>query len=247
MQLGFYVSGTSGTNAEQQLDILSNDMANASTVGYRAEQTSFSTVLSQKVTEGPGKLPAAFGDLGRQYVDMQEGGIRLTSNPLDISLHGNAFLQVQMPDGSVAYTRAGNLQRSVTGKLLTADGKAVLDSSGRAITLPPGKPVIDRQGNIAVNNKQVAQLGLAAFSDPTKISKHEGTLLTTPASNVKPADPKTTSVMQGSLELSNVNPILAMTEMMRVLREYQSTLKVLNQYNQQMSELNQQVARVTGN
>jgi len=247
MQLGFYVSGTSGSNAEQQLDILSNDMANAGTAGYRAEQTSFSTILSKQVTSGPGQLPAAFGTMGRQYVDMSEGGVRMTGNPLDIALRGNAFLQVRMPDGSMAYTRAGDLQTTASGKLLTADGKPVLDASGRSITLPPGKPVIATNGNISVNGQQVGQLGLAAISDLTKVKKQGGTLLITPASNVTAADPKASSIVQGSLESSNVNPILTMTKMMRVLRSYQSTLKVLEQYNQQMSQLNQQVARVTGN
>lgn len=247
MQLGFYVSGTSGQNAERQLDVLSNDMANASTAGYRAEQTSFSTVLSHKVTDGASQLPAAFGSMGRQYVDMSEGGIRLTGNPLDVALRGNAFLQVQMPNGSVAYTRAGDLHCDAAGNLLTADGKAVLDSSGSAITLPPGKPTIATNGNISVDGKKVGQLGLAAFTDSTKVKKQGGTLLITPKNNVTAADPKTSSVVQGSLESSNVNPILTMTEMMRVLRSYQSTLKVLDQYNKQMSQLNQQVARVTGN
>jgi flagellar basal body rod protein FlgG len=247
MQLGFYVSGTSGSNAEQQLDILSNDMANASTAGYRAEQTSFTSILSQKVTEGPGRLPAAFGTMGRQYVDMSEGGVRLTGNPLDIALRGNAFLRVKMPDGSQAYTRAGDLHCNASGNLLTADGKPVLDNSGSAITLPPGKPVISTQGDISVGGRSVGKLGLAAFSDLTKVKKQGGTLLITPSSNVTPADPKNSSIAQGSLEASNVNPILTMTEMMRVLRSYQSTLKVLDQYNQQMSQLNQQVARVTNN
>ncbi len=247
MQLGFYVSGTSGSNAEQQLDILSNDMANANTAGYRSEQTSFSTILSRQVTSGPGQLPAAFGTMGRQYVDMSEGGIHITSNPLDIALRGNAFLRVRMPDGSQAYTRAGDLRLSASGELLTADGKPVLDNGGSTITLPPGKPTISSLGAISVNGHQVGQLGLAAFTDLTKVKKQGGTLLITPASNVTAADPKTSSIVQGSLEASNVNPILAMTKMMRVLRSYQSTLKVLDQYNQQMSQLNQQVARVTGN
>ena len=247
MQLGFYVSGTSGSNAEQQLDVLSNDMANANTAGYRAEDTSFSTILSQKVTSGPGNLPAAFGTMGRQYVDMSEVGVRLTSNPLDVALRGNAFLRVRMPDGSVAYTRAGDLRLSGSGKLLTADGKAVLDNSNSPITLPSGNPVIATNGDISVNGHSVGQLGLTAFSDLTKVKKQGGTLLTTPTSNVTAADPKTTSVVQKALESSNVNPILTMTEMMRVLRSYQSTLKVLDQYNKQMSQLNQQVAQVTGN
>ena len=164
-----------------------------------------------------------------------------------VALRGNAFLRVRMPDGSVAYTRAGDLRLSGSGKLLTADGKAVLDNSNSPITLPSGNPVIATNGDISVNGHSVGQLGLTAFSDLTKVKKQGGTLLTTPTSNVTAADPKTTSVVQKALESSNVNPILTMTEMMRVLRSYQSTLKVLDQYNKQMSQLNQQVAQVTGN
>ena len=171
----------------------------------------------------------------------------MTGNPLDVALRGNAFLRVKMPDGSQAYTRAGDLRLDASGELLTQDGKPVLDDSGNAITLPAGKPVISAQGDISVNGQQAGKLGLAAFSDPTQVKKQGGTLLITPTSNVTTADTKTGGVVQGSLESSNVNPILTMTEMMRVLRNYQSTLKVLEQYNQQMSQLNQQVARVTSN
>jgi len=248
MQLGFYISGVAGSKIEQQFNILSNDIANATTTGYRADRTSFSTYFSHKLglASGPEQLPAAYLNSGRQYVDMTPAGYRMTGNPLDIALHGNAYLRVRQANGSEAYTRAGDLQLDASGNLLTADGKPILDDSGQPITLPPGTPSISADGSISIHGHGVGRLGIAAITDPKLVSKMGGTLLVTPASNVTTAS-ENIRVVQGSLEDSNVNPVLAMTEMMGALRDYQSMLKVLNQYDKQMTTLSQQVGRVTNN
>ncbi len=246
MSSGFFVAGVSGQMAQKKMDNISHNLANVNTVGFLGSRASFETVFTNQssATGNPATAPAAFLKMGRQYIDTGEGNIEQTGNNLDFAILGDAWFKIRVAPGEEAYTRAGNFKLNATGMLLTQDGKSVLDAGGSAIQLPRGTITASDLGEIFVNGIRVAELGMVNISDPANIERIGNVLIKTPPANTTPASGA--SVRQGALESSNVNSVLAMTEMITTLRNYQAMIKMIEQYNQQTSLLNQQVGQVQG-
>lgn len=245
MQLGFLMAGVAGEMAQNKLDSISNNLANMNTAGYMEDRSSFSSSFSNAMgREGkPSQTSAAFISLNKQYVSTQAGSIHQTGADFDFAINGKAFFRVQMADGSEALTRAGNFKIDADGNLLTQGNQAVLNNDGAAIQLPTGDVSATRDGTIFINGKAVEKLGLSMVQDERQIVKMKGVLVKTSADNLKDAD-GTVSVHQGSLEDSNVNAILAMASLIDTMRGYQSTMKIVEQYNQQSGLLSDRVGVV---
>jgi len=246
MSSGFFVAGVSGQMAQKKMDNISHNLANVNTVGFLSSRTSFKTVFTnQSATAGnPATAPAAFLKMGGQFIDTSEGNIEQTGNDLDFAILGNAWFKVQTAPGEEAYTRAGNFKLDATGTLQTQDGKSVLNAGGTPILLPRGTITASDSGEIFVNGAKVAELGLVNINNPSNIERIGNVLVKTPPANTSPAS--NASIRQGALEASNVNSVLAMTEMIETLRNYQAMIKMIEQYNQQSTLLNQQVGTVQG-
>jgi len=255
MQRGFFVSGIAGTMAQQKLDTITHNLANINTAGYRADRTSFSTIFSNQNESGANidQNPAAYLSLSGQYVDVREGIIKQTGNELDFAIHGAGYFRVMKEDGGEAYTRAGNFRLDAEGNLLTQGGLPVLDNAGSPITLIAGAISVTSDGAIYVDSdgtgqiaaEAVAELGIITINDLTQIKKGAHTVIETSAANTTPAGPEV-SVHQGSLEGSNVNSVLAMTEMVAAMRSYQSMMKVVEQYNQLAGQVSERVGVIQG-
>ncbi|MDX8384411.1 MAG: flagellar hook-basal body protein [Ghiorsea sp.] len=247
MQRGFFISGVASTMAQNRLDNISHNLANVNTTGYKASRSSFQTVLSDNLVQ-VGKsqhAPAAYLSMGSQYIDVAAGSVKQTGNPLDFAIVASGYFQVEQANGDIALTRAGNFTRDGEGNLITQGGLPVLDDSGNAITLPEGAVTGTNDGIIYVNGEQVAQLGLVTLVDETNIKQAAGTLIVTPPENMEAGDGKV-AIMNGALESSNVNSVLAMTEMVATLRAYESTMKLVEQYNQLAGQLSGSVGKVQG-
>lgn len=255
MQRGFFVSGVAGTMAQQKLDTITHNLANVNTSGYRADRVSFSTIFTnQSSPSGDVKqVPAAYLSLGDQYIDVHEGVMKTTDNELDFAIHGAGYFRVMKEDGTEAYTRAGNFRLDAEGNLLTQGGLPVLDTAGAPITLIAGAISVTQEGAIYVDSdgtgeataEAVADLGIVTINDLTRIRKGNFTVIETPKENTSPAGPDV-SVHQGTLEGSNVNSVLAMTEMVSAMRAYQSMMKVVEQYNQLAGQVSERVGMVQG-
>ncbi len=245
MERGFFITGVAGQMAQNRLDSISHNLANVNTAGYRADRTAFSTMFTRKLATGSAVLPAAYPTLNRQYIDTSSGEIRHTGRALDVAINGDAYFKVQMSDGRIALTRAGNFRLDGDGRLTTWKGLPVLDAANAPIELPRGEVGITASGAIYVDNQPVADLGIVQVVDARQLSKAAGSLLLTPETNLQPADASIT-VEQGALEQSNVNAILAMAELVDTMRSYQSMMKMIEQYNHIASQLNDRVAVVQG-
>jgi len=247
MQLGFLISGVAGQMAQGKLDNISNNLANANTVGYMEDRVAFSSFLSSKMgAEGaPNQTSTSFVSMDRQYISTQAGSIHHTGSDLDFAIRGDAYFRVKMTNGQEALTRAGNFKIDAEGNLMTQGNLPVLDQGGSPIRLPIGEITATENGTIYVNEKPVADLGLSMLKNERQITKLAGVLITTPANNISNAD-NTASVLQGSLEDSNVNSIKAMAQMIDTMRAYQSMMKIVEQYNQQAGLLNDRVGMVQG-
>lgn len=204
-------------------DQLANDLANASTPGYKADrsaESSFGALLLRNRTTGEPIGSLGFGaQIAEIRTDLTQGALRETDEPLDVALVGQGFLAVQTPGGT-RYTRNGQLRLEPDGRLVGATGFPVLDDKGRQIVLK-GEPTIGPDGTITVAGKEVAKLGVVSLTDARK----EGDTLFAGKPGARPAE---TTVRQGELEGADVNPAEAMVEMMVSMRTFESAQRVLH-------------------
>ncbi|MDQ6951124.1 MAG: flagellar basal-body rod protein FlgF [Mariprofundales bacterium] len=240
MNQGFFIAG-SGADLSQRMkmDVITNNLANVNTTGFKADNTSFRTVMSSALRDDG----AAYLGAGKEYTDMSEGPVRQTNNPLDLAISGPGFFSVRQADGSAAYTRAGNFQLNASGNIVTQSGLALTDSGGSPITLPvTGEITISRDGTISSNGQVVTKIGVAEAIDPRQVRKKGGSLFVTKPSNMQAASKS--EVREGMLEQSNVNAVVSMVQMVEVTRSFQNLMKITDIYNQQQSELTNKVGRV---
>ena len=245
MQRGFFISGVASTMAQNRLDNISNNLANVNTTGYKASRSSFQTILTDNLMTNKQNQPAAYLSMGSQYIDTKAGVIHQTGNDLDFAIFADGYFQVQQADGTKALTRAGNFTRDANGNLMTQGGLPVLDDAGSPIALPEGEISGTSSGVILVNNEPAAQLALFTINDTANIKHAAGTLIITPEENITAAV-GTVTIQHGALEGSNVNSVLAMSEMVATLRSYESTMKIVEQYNQLATQLSSDVGKVQG-
>ncbi|HLI21152.1 MAG TPA: flagellar basal-body rod protein FlgF [Stellaceae bacterium] len=205
----------SGQNArERQMDVLANNIANLSTPGFKAEQTMFQEYLSKAPNGGD---PSSYVEIAGNSRDMSQGPLTHTGNPLDIALNGPGFFSVSTPNGT-EYTRNGHLQLDPQGELVTSSGFVVQSENGSPIVIPTGagQITIGSDGTVSTRQGTIAKVGVVNFDDPQSLSEDQGGLFTT----TQTATPiTTTQVEQGTIEESNVQPILEMTKLMTVSRD----------------------------
>lgn len=206
-----------------------NNLANANTVGFRAE------IANARALWVQGETFDARAHSSEEVLsaDMSEGAISETGRDLDIALEGDALLAVQADNGDEAYTRRGDLQLSDTGLLTTGAGHPVLGEQG-PVTLPPADSVrIDKDGSIWVvpaggdpnAPQQVARLKLTSPAG-SDVAKGLDGLFRVRGGGALPADPLA-RVNSGSLEGSNVNPTKALVEMVEASRAWDQQLKLI--------------------
>ena len=218
MQSSLYVALSGQVALQKRLDTIANNIANVNTGGFRAEEVTFSTVLSQS-----GREPTAFAATGDSYISRRPGGLTRTGDPLDIAVQGDAWFALQSPSG-VVYTRDGRLHMDDNGMLRSVDDYPILDAGGAPIMLDPGAgaPTISQDGMITQNGAQIAAVGLFSIDPAARLTRFDN-------SSVKPDIPATpvldlsnNGVAQGVAEGSNVNPVLEMTRMIEVSRAFDS-------------------------
>ena len=170
----------------------------------------------------PDSIARVFGILSGGMTDFATGVMRETGRPLDVALDGEGFFVVQTPRGE-RYTRAGALTVDASGQLVTQRGELVV-SDGGPITIRQGKGElgIGEDGSVSVDGKPVGKLKVVRFSDPRAALQKEGDSLFVATGKEPPQDAHKTRVVQGVLELSNVNAVTEMATMMHNAREFDS-------------------------
>jgi flagellar basal-body rod protein FlgG len=224
MDRGLYIAA-SGMLAEQtRQDQIANDLANASTPGYKADrvaQAGFGAMLLENTATGQTVGTLGLGaQITRVVTDLNPAPLKQTGEPLDLALDGQGFFAVQTPAGR-RYTRDGQLVVDAQGRLATATGYLVLDNAGRSITVGGSDGiVVDTNGNVTRNGRAIATLGIASLTNPVK----QGDTLFAGTPGARPAG---TLVRQGYLEGSSIDPTKAMVDMITSLRTYQSDEKAI--------------------
>ena len=234
------LAAASGMEAQQQqLDAIGNDLANASTTGYKAERVGFRDLLYNQVniagtatTVGAG---AAARTIGRNQT---QGSIQSTGNPLDLAIEGAGYFTVKRADGTVALTRDGSLQVDARGQLTTAEGN-LLDPP---ITLPkgssPSEVGISPDGTVSVGTRTIGRIALVTVASPDHLLAAGGNLFTTSAASGAPRPSAGATLRQGALEGSNVDVGHDMVSMMGAQRSYQLESSAIQTENQMLSIAN---------
>ena len=221
------VSGMSASMARQRM--IASNMANAQTIGFRAEVMQFTPMT----LKGPSLEARALSDGAVRGALMSAGVLIQTGRALDVAAQGQAMLSVQAADGSEAYTRRGDLAVSPNGVLVNGEGFAVVGEDG-PIALAPGSDVsIGPDGAVLVRSRadpdappqQVGQIKLASRSG-SRIEKGLDGLFRVPGGGALPADPAA-RVRGGTLEQSNVNPSEVLVEMVEAQRLYDMRTKLV--------------------
>ena len=218
MQDGLYVALSSQIALEKRLNTIADNVANASTVGFRATGVKFEDVVSGLDDKG-----LSFVTSGDTYISSTNGSLRETGNPFDFAVKGNAWFGIETPGGTVM-TRDGRFTLTENGELVTIEGYPVLDAGGAPIQLDPrnGPPRAGADGSLRQGDNLVGALGLYNF-DPGPNFIRFGNSGIVPAGEPEPVvDRLDAGVVQGFLEESNVNPMLEITKLIMVQRAFEN-------------------------
>lgn len=238
-----------GMQAQQlNVDVISHNIANMNTTGYKRQRAEFQDMLYQNL-ERPGATSSASGAIVPMGIQVgvgvradavgrvtEQGNITNTGNAYDIAVNGRGFLQITMPSGQTGYTRAGNLAVNADGAIVTADGYAIEPS----ITIPAEASAVQitRDGVVEVTltgqtaPQQVGQIEIASFINPAGLEAiGDNLFLETPASGspnvATPGSPGFGTLMQGFLELSNVNAVEEISALIVAQRAYEMNARVI--------------------
>ncbi len=252
---------------QDAVDTISNNLSNVNTTGYKKETVEFKSLLYSKLqtktTDNEGNPKPVIGQVGAGVRTASitsrytQGNLNATGNTFDFALEGDGFFQVQMPDGSVAYTRSGAFNMSIGNEgltLCTAEGYPILSSQGEAITFSLDQESsnfsIDEDGRFWYRNadETISDMGVAfgivQFNNPTGLFKLSNSLLqATEASGEPMAEAengalKATKVHSGYLEGSNVETVDEMVNLIVAQRAYEMNSKVIQASDQMLQQAN---------
>ena len=223
---------------ERQLDVISNNIANVNTNGFKSDKSLFEEYLTSGAHEdnfnGKDRRVSYVQDRGT-FRDFNQGALQQTGNPLDVAISGAGMMVVQARGGE-RYTRDGNLQINNQGQLVTASGNPVLGTSGPIVFQPTDHDiVISADGTVTVQEGAArtdsirGKLRLVSFADAQKLLKQGNNLYSAGTGEGAPqADTKST-IQQGFVEKSNVNSVVEMSHMVEVMRTYTNIANILQQ------------------
>jgi flagellar basal-body rod protein FlgG len=256
-----WVSKTGLSAQDTQLSTIANNLANTATIGFKRDRVVFEDLLYQ-IKRQPGaqssentQLPSGLQlGTGVRVVGTQKeftkGSLQVTENALDLAIDGRGFLEVLMPDGNVAYTRNGQLHLSVDGELVNSDGLVIQP----AITIPEGARTITvaKDGVVSVTiagsgdatPTQVGNLQLTDFINPAGLEAIGGNLYLETASSGSPTTGTPGldglgTLLQGTLENSNVDVVEELVNMITTQRAYEMNSKVISTSDQMLQNLSQ--------
>ncbi len=247
MENSSYIGLSRMTTMRREMDVIANNLANMNSNAYKGERVMFEEYLSRGTT-GPDTRNNRFSFVTDSGVlrDFSTGKMTNTGNPLDIAITGNGYLSIDTPQGR-RYTRDGHLRLDEDRRLVTAGGHPVLDNRDREIVFPQNDqnvPAIAADGTITLGAAQIGKIDLVAFQNEQGMRKTAQGLYATDL-EPQPA-PASSTLAQGMLESSNVEPILEMTNMIELLRQYQNTQNLIDGEHDRLRRAVERLGRSSG-
>lgn len=219
---GLYAAGSGAVVQNKRLEIITNNLANMNTVGFKKDVISFRSLLTQaEKSSGMTALVA----LSESRTDLAQGSLRETGNSLDLALKGEGFFEV-MTDQGVRYTRKGQFVLDGAQQLVTLSGDTVSGEGGPLI-LDGANISVGEDGEVSVDNAVVGKIKVVGFEDAHKLEKESGNLFRNVGGDENLVEDSSTGVSQGYLEYSNVNQVQDMVKLIEISRAYESYQKVI--------------------
>lgn len=259
MLRGLYTAWTGLVNEQNRMDIMTNNLANASTVGYKKEGStsqSFDDVLTVKIKDASVGLSNVQRTgvrnpgvkIGENYVDYSQGSFRETGNTYDLALSGDGFFVVEFQNKANEkinmFTRAGQFTLNKDGYLVTQEGDYVLDTQNQYIKLDTLKDAaISTDGTISQEGTVVAQIQVADFEDYNYLERY-GETYYRPLEGARQTT-GTATVNSGWLEMSNVQIVSEMVNLITITRAYESNQKIIQTYDDSLEIAVTQLGRLS--
>lgn len=210
----------------REMSTIANNLANMNTTAYKSQSMLFDEYLMPVASEdSPDKTLSFVQDYG-QVRNLADGEMQMTGNPLDIAIAGEGMFKVQTPNGD-QYTRNGHLQLDDTGQLVTSNGYPVLTTAGATLTFANDEKqiTIARDGTVTTEAGERGKIALVTFPNLQDMKTTGDNLYTTTQTETPVTAPH---MVQGSVEGSNVKSIVEMTNMIDVMRSYESAAKLVD-------------------
>lgn len=240
MNIGLYQSAASLSALERWQDTVAQNITSSQVPGYRKRTVEFSAVqMGQMQTDakgGPEAVRPALFPTTTTGINFAAGEATPTSRDLDVAIDGDGFFEVQMPDGSRGYTRAGELKLNTERMVVTRDNLPILNSAGTAITLQPeaGPLSIASDGALTQGDTQLGNLSVVRFDDLTRLVPLGGGVFATRDAATVATPVTQPAVRQGYLEGSNVQPLREMISLVQIARAYEANQKILSSRDQSL-------------
>lgn len=232
MSKGIYAALSGAVAQGTTLDLVAQNLAHASTTGYRSSRPVFREVLARAAAPRAAARP--LGDVRAVVVqssvlDASPGAVRATGNGLDVALPAASFLAVDTPRGE-RYTRAGAISMAADGTLTVASQPLVAEGGGPIRIPADAQATIDEEGRVLANGSEVGRLRIVRFDAAERLTAEGGTLL---ASNdgSGPATTSTDKLLPGHLEDSNASPVGAMTELVQATRYFEAFERAISAFH----------------
>lgn len=251
---GLYTVAAGMNLQSQKMDVISNNLANVNTTGYkkdRAITSSFSEVLITRLNDMQNHVPNN-GTIGTMslgakideiYTEFSQGSVVSTGEAVDVAIQGSGFFVVQTPAGE-AYTRDGNFIINSDGGIVTTEGYAVMGQDGplqlgEDFLSTSGNIVINDRGELYVNSEFIDVIDIANFENTRELTKLGDNLFQSTGNRIDFEG----SLLQGYVETSNVNPVTAMVDMITVSRAYEANQKMLQTQDSLLDKAVNEVGR----
>lgn len=252
MDSGFYAAANGALRSELRLAVLSNNLANLNTNGFKQDRIAFGAFMTSVGPEQfplpndsllglhvPGSIPFPYSNpasnaysmaypMARYSVpDLSPGEMRATDNPLHVGIEGEGFLTLNGPDGKRHYTRDGALVTNADGELVTREGYQVLGEGGAPIVVGNGPVSIALDGTVSVGTGVAGRLQLVSLPKEGLIKEGNNRYQLAPGAAEVPVLAVQTKIHQGFLEGSNTDMIRGMTEMVETNRAFETYMKMI--------------------
>lgn len=240
MVRGLYTAYTGMNNEQKRLDIISNNLANAATAGYKSEgvtSQSFDNLLTIKINDSSefglnrniGSMSLGV-KLGEVYTDYSQGAFHETGNTFDLAIEGNGFFAVNVKntngEDKTLYTRDGNFKMDKEGYVVDSEGNHLIGSGGYLqVPTDASDLIVDTDGNVYADGEYVDRIEIKNFEDTDYLKKY-GTNMYEAADGATEAD-ASGLIHQGFIEQSNVNTVSEMVDMITITRAYEANQKVI--------------------
>lgn len=239
------ITAASGLRSRMEaLDLLSNNLANTSTAGYKADRESYNLYMSAAAAETATGLSVRSPLVERQWIDLRQGSIQITGDPSHLALSGNGFFVVSSPHGPLL-TRGGQFVITSEGKLTTREGYEFVNVEPQRIKADPLLPVeIDSSGLVRQSGLELGRLQLVDSANPEALSRREGVYMSLDTHQVGATKASGAEVKQGHLESSNIGPAEAAVRLVNILRQFETLQKAIQLGGDMNRRAVEEVARI---